>query len=299
MKKLLSFILSAIVFFNTISLSSAKENVISFKHWSKSYIDAEFMEKYFPESIAQYYKNPDGAILHINFFKALKDICKESKLNIEIQESKQKYLKRDEMALSVYKAIKDANIKNVNKIENFNFSDIKDLSEDKAQAIKFLYLKGVISGSGNAKYRPYANLTLAEGVITLQRLYDIFKNIDEKADTGDNKTRNELTFKILSISNDMSKKSTELYYNEDAGKVNVFLTLKFNTPGYSLGIEKIVKDGKKITIYPQIIPPKKGSIDLQVITYKTVNIELLKEELGEGPYDFEVYGEKIDTGFTM
>ncbi len=53
-------------------------------------------------------------------------------------------------------------------------------------------------------------------------------------------------------------------------KVLVTMTKSFLTLGYDVKVTKIVKSNNDLIIYLTISPPSKDSIQLQVITYKTI-----------------------------
>ena len=75
---------------------------------------------------------------------------------------------------------------------------------------------------------------------------------------------------------------------EDTVVVNICES--FPTPGYSMGVNEVVKGDEGFTIYLNIKFPKSNSILLQVITYRKVTIEIAKKDLGDPPYNFKVVG---------
>ncbi len=56
--------------------------------------------------------------------------------------------------------------------------------------------------------------------------------------------------------------------------VIVHITQQFPTPGYSMNVEKVIEKDGECRIYLSIIPPRSDAILPQVITYKTITIEL-------------------------
>ena len=64
----------------------------------------------------------------------------------------------------------------------------------------------------------------------------------------------------------------------------------FPTPGYSVSVNKVVKEDEDFIIYLNIIAPKPDAILLQVITYIMVSIEISKKDLGDPPYKFKLAG---------
>ena len=82
---------------------------------------------------------------------------------------------------------------------------------------------------------------------------------------------------------------------EEKEKVIVIITKEFSTPGYSLGVEKILEVDGGYKVFLDIIPPHAESILPQVITYKTITIEINKSQLnGVAPYKFTVEGIKAN-----
>lgn len=69
--------------------------------------------------------------------------------------------------------------------------------------------------------------------------------------------------------------------------VVVFICQSFPNPGYSMGISRVVKDGDIYSIYLSVVSPKPNYILPQVITYKSIGIEIDKEDLNP-PYRFEL-----------
>lgn len=62
----------------------------------------------------------------------------------------------------------------------------------------------------------------------------------------------------------------------------------FSTPGYSMGVSKVVREDGIFRIYLSIISPKPNAILPQVITYKRVAIQMDKKDLGGPPYKFKL-----------
>ena len=99
-----------------------------------------------------------------------------------------------------------------------------------------------------------------------------------------------IPFKTIESQQTYSEQAEGLSVIETESTVKVIICQRFPTPGYSMGVNKVVKDDDIYTIYLSVIPPKPGAILLQVITYKSIGIEIDKEDLGAPPYKFKLAG---------
>lgn len=100
----------------------------------------------------------------------------------------------------------------------------------------------------------------------------------------------EVAFNITGIVQSYNSQECILV-KEEKDKVLVTLTKEFPNPGFGLGVEKIVLEDDGYRIYLDITPPKEGSMQMQVITYKTMTIEIDKKHLKQSsPYTFYVDG---------
>jgi hypothetical protein len=82
----------------------------------------------------------------------------------------------------------------------------------------------------------------------------------------------------------------EIIVTENKDKVMVTITKSFPTPGYSMDVDKIRKERDGFRVYIDTTPPKPDSIQLQVVTYKTLTMEIDKTVLGNPPYNFILDG---------
>ena len=94
-----------------------------------------------------------------------------------------------------------------------------------------------------------------------------------------------IPFKVLDADKSIGN-GEKLAFAESQDKVIISITKETQTPAYSLNVEKITKEGNCHKIYYNIIPPDTDIMQLQVLTYKTVNVEIDKEQIGEPPYNF-------------
>ena len=77
---------------------------------------------------------------------------------------------------------------------------------------------------------------------------------------------------------------------DNGDKLIISITKSFPTPGYNMEVGKITKSKDGHIIHLNIVPPDEDSIQLQVITYKTITIEVNKKDLGNPPYIFKMEG---------
>lgn len=95
----------------------------------------------------------------------------------------------------------------------------------------------------------------------------------------------EIPFKQLKIEETYSGKKG-IVVKEEKDKILVSITGEFSTPGYAMAIEKIVYEDGKYKVHVIVAPPYKGTILPQVITYRTIHIEIDKDDIGKPPYNF-------------
>lgn len=94
---------------------------------------------------------------------------------------------------------------------------------------------------------------------------------------------NSIAFKTLeTVKTYDGEKEIKITENHD--KVLISITKQFPTPAYSMDIKKITKEDHCLKIFYDIKPPKEDMVQLQVMTYKTINIEIDKEKIGDPPY---------------
>lgn len=99
--------------------------------------------------------------------------------------------------------------------------------------------------------------------------------------------RESIPFKVKNLDQAYSGVVEGLIVDENDKYYEITIVECFPTPGYSLGVaDVVVQNDKDVIIYLNIVPPKEGSIQLQVITYKTMTLELDKSYLKEGSYTF-------------
>ena len=101
-------------------------------------------------------------------------------------------------------------------------------------------------------------------------------------------SKKTIPFKIKTVEQAFSSRAEGIVLKDLETFLEISITKEFPTPGYDLEVKEIIeKDKGEFEIILSIIPPREGSILLQVITYKTILIEVDKYYLGDGPYTFD------------
>ena len=189
-------------------------------------------------------------------------------------------------------------VKNIKFARNeekvFDFTDIEKMDKIRKEKLKYLLNKGIVYGNKDKKYAPQKKLSQVEGVLVVQRIYEIFK------DNEGEKNAKNLSFDVQNISEGLSNNGDSIYYKKVADKILITFTMAFPNPGYTVGVEKVLlKNNKDIIIYPQVVAPGPTTITLQVIAYKTVTLALNADETGDGPFDIKVIGSDTNANVEM
>jgi len=91
--------------------------------------------------------------------------------------------------------------------------------------------------------------------------------------------RSKIPFKVIdSFQRSSNTEGVEVDTTED--KVILQITKQFATPGYSMDVDEVIKENNECIISLSIKPPKVDAMLMQVITNKTIVIEIDKEKLG-------------------
>ncbi|TJX14397.1 protease complex subunit PrcB family protein [Tissierella creatinini] len=100
---------------------------------------------------------------------------------------------------------------------------------------------------------------------------------------------NTIVFNTLGIVQSYNSQE-EIIIREESNNVKVTITKQFPTPGYSIAIDKILREKSGYRIYFNILSPSSDAILPQVITYKTLTLNIDKSQLGKPPYNFILDG---------
>lgn len=253
-------------------------------HWSKNIIEKEFLAYYFPylakNGFAKF--NPDDYITKRDFALSLASLAKNYNLdgtvnNIVTYEA----LTRKEMVDIIGNKLV---LKDTIKYENqeLPFQDINTMNKDSIELLRVLFNLEIINGVSNANFAPDRKVTQAEAIIILQRLKGVLEEM---------RGVKEVSFNIAGIVQSHNAEESVIV-KEGTDSVLVTITKEFPTPGYSLDVEKILKYKDEYKVYLNVVPPKEDSIQLQVVTYKTMTIEIEKNKLMGEPYVFTIEGLK-------
>lgn len=284
MKKLVSVIL-IILLLSTNVVAFANMDTKVTNHWSKGIIEKEFVAYYFPYLAKEGFNKfaPDDYISKRDFELSLASLSKDYNLdtttkNIGIYEP---LTRKEIIELIGNKLIEIDTIKYEN--QELPFQDINTMNKNSIELLRLLFNLKIIYGVSNTSFAPDRKLTQAEAIIILQRLKGV---LDEM------RGMNEISFSIMGIVQSYNAEESVIV-KEETDNVLVTITKEFPTPGYSLDVEKILRHKEGHKVYLNITPPKEGTILPQVITYKTMTIEINKTQLmGTSPYVFTVEGLK-------
>lgn len=281
-KKLVSVVLIILILStNVVAFANIDEKLAN--HWSKDIIEKGFLAYYFPylakESFNKF--NPDEYILKKDFELSLASLSKDYGLdastnNVGIYE----VLTREEIVeLIGSKLVSMDTIKYEN--QELPFQDINTMNKNSIELLRILFNLKIISGVSNTSFAPDKKLTQAEAIIILQRLKGVLEAM---------RGLKEISFNITGIVQSYNAEES-IIVKEETDNVLVTITKQFPTPGYSLDVEKILRDKYEYKVFLNIKSPKEGSILPQVITYKTMTLEINKNQLmGSSPYVFTVEG---------
>lgn len=271
MRKIVSLVLILVMIFSTtVSLAAFDEKVSN--HWSKDYIEKEFVAYYFPYLAKDNFNkfDPGDAIDEKDFSLSFASLSKDYDIEITFDDiGISKGLTRKEAVKIIgRKLIEDPAIKYEEK--EIPFQDINTMDEESIELLRALYCLGIINGVSETSFAPDKLLTQSEAIIILQRLKGVWEGM------------RELVFNIRGLVQSYNNQETVIV-KEEGDKLLVTITKEFPTPGYSMDIGRILKGRGGYKIQLDIVPPKADSMLPQVITYKTMTIEIDKEQLSQGP----------------
>ncbi len=281
MKKIISFMLVLIILSTSFTVFAGMEEKVK-DHWSKDIIDKNFVAYYFPYLAKNNFINfnPDDKINDKDFSLSLRSLSKDYKLGpTSLSPVLGKPLTRKEVIKLIGNKLTNIEALEVNPRKH-SFKDVNTMDKESIVLLRLLFDLGIINGISEDEFAPDDFIVQSEAIIILQRVKGVLDNMKEISFT--------------------SKGIVQSYNNQEAvrvkqkdDKVLVTITKEFATPGYLLGIDKIVADKDKYRVDLDITPPKEDAILPQVITYKTITIEIEENELtGQAPYAFIVEGIK-------
>lgn len=281
MKRLILGLLVILLLIPSVAYGSLDDKLTN--HWANNQIDRSFMAYYFPYLAKDGYERFDtkGEILEQEFHLSLASLFKDYNYDISGL-GLTRSLSREEMVNMLGKQLIEIGLTNEENTE-IPFKDINTMTAESIELLRLLYKEGIIKGDSNTEFIPERNLSQVEAIIILQRTREVLERM------------NSITFNTLGIVQTYNSQE-EIIVTTNDNKVLVTVTKQFPTPGYSMSIDKILKEKNGYKIFFNITPPKADAILPQVITYKTVTIEIDKNSLGDPPYNFILEGyNKIST----
>ena len=275
MKRVSILLIIAIILSSSLSFASISDKLEN--HWSDSQINRAFVAYYFPylsrDSFAKF--EPDGNISEQDFILSIASLFKDLGYDISLDGSPAD-VSREQMVNILATRLKDVGME-LGKDTNLPFKDINTMSNDSIELLRLLYSNNIILGDSNTSFNPSRNLTQAESIIILQRVKGVLERM------------NTIIFKTLGIVQSYNNQE-EIIIKEEPDKLLVTITKEFPTPGYSMTVNKILKERGSYRVYFDITPPPADSVQIQVITYKTLTLEIDKNQLNGGPYNFKLDG---------
>ena len=260
---------------SSTAFASMEDKLIG--HWAKDTINKEFLSYYFPylarDGFSEF--NPNKAMDRNRFALSTASLFKAKGYTVRGMENPGE-LTRKEMLRIVGSRLKEIGV-TPDASHNLDFSDIQGLSTELKDYLKILNKEGIILGVGGSRFSPDRKFTQAEAVVVLQRLESFLNRL------------NKINFVTKSVESSYNSKE-EIVTTINESNVVLSITKQFPTPGYSLLVKEILRQGTTFKVYIQTQRPPIDSIQPQVITFKTIKIEIDKNQLGEGPYNFVVEG---------
>lgn len=271
MRKILSLALIILMLFvGTSSYASFDEKISS--HWSKAYIEKDFVAYYFPYLAKNNFEkfNPMDILDEMDFTLSLASLSKEYDIEFTAEDIgiSRKLTRKEAVEIIGRKILEDPMIQYEEK--EIPFKDINTMDEKSIELLGVLYSLGIINGVSAESFAPNRFLTQSEAIIILQRLKGVWEEM------------RELAFDVKGIIQSYNNQET-VVVKDEGDKVLVTITKEFPTPGYSMDVRRILKGSNGYKIQLNIVPPKADAILPQVITYKTMTLEIDKEQLSQGP----------------
>lgn len=277
MKRFLSLLMVFVLIFtsSTITYGTIAEKLQG--HWADNLISRSFMAYYFPylarDNFALF--EPKGTISEQNFTISLASLFKDygyetSGIGLN------SILTRKDMVDLLGVKLKELGITADDNVV-LPFKDINTMSDSSIELLGILYNKMIVMGDSNSSFSPERELSQVEAILILQRVKEVLESM------------NSIAFKTLGIVQSYNNQE-ELIIKDEGPSVLLTITKEFPTPGYTMTVDKIMREGKNYRIYFNIVPPKADSILPQVITYKTLTLEIDKSLLNTVPYNFILDG---------
>lgn len=274
-KLLLIIVFSMII--GSSSIAFANINTKLANHWAEKSMNHEFVSYYFPYLARNNFENfnPDGEITRESFTLSLASLLKKHGYSVSGIEPPG-ILTRERMGKITGEKLLQIEVDSA-KNHSLPFGDVSSMDAGAVDGLKLLHREKIIQGESNSVFNPKRKTTQAEAIIVLQRVDNLLKSF------------NVVNYRTLGVTQNYNNQE-ELITRVSDDVVTLIVTREFPTPGYAIAVSNIAKEEDTIRVYFKVTPPEPGIILPQVITYKTITVEIDRKELGEPPYDFVVEG---------
>ncbi len=308
MKKNIVILLIIALFLSTLTAFAELELDLK-GHWAESVVDKQFMKDHFKYVLIEDLKATDlnntldKQYLLLSLYTMLNEHQKEiiekntdkenienavkflvNKEILEKDASMEGKVRRKEVVKYVMKTIelsKEIQLTNTNFIP---FKDILGLEDEYKMYISKANMINIVKGYGDSTFRPEENTTVAEGIIFLQRLRGEIEEMNKN-----------IPFKVVEEKWYGTGTNNLITTSQSSNKIKVAITKEFPTSGYNFTVNRVEKYAHgKYKIHVDIKSPAPNSILLQVMSYKTITIELDRNLIDRGDYKFEVSGATPD-----
>ena len=276
MKKIwIILLILVLVLSSTIAYGEMGEKIHN--HWSDGMIDKSFLAYYFPYLARNNFEsfNPNGSISGQDFKLSMASLLSSYGYEISAVAEGRAFLRKD-MIIFFGEIVDKLNIE-IDEESNVTFNDISNLDLNSVKILGLLNKYEVIQGDSGSQFSPDRELSQAEAVIILQRVKGVLEKL------------NNISFEILGVVQSFNNQE-EIVVTNDKDKVLITITKQFPTPGYSMEITNIIRSKEGYKILVNIESPNPDMDVIQVITYQTVTVEIMKDQLGNPPYNFILDG---------
>lgn len=284
-RKTVSILLIFLVLGTSVTSFASMEDKLG-NHWSKGKIQKDFLADYFPYLAKNNFEglDPNGDIKKGEFALSLASLYKDTGLDPKtIDLGIDGSLKREDILRIIGDGLKDADLNNIGT-KPLPFKDINKMDNGSIELLRLLYNLEIIHGISPREFGGNKKLSQSEAIIILQRLKGVLKPMEE------------ISFTTMGMMQSYNNEES-IIVKDLKDKVTVTITKGFPTSGYILSVDKIKEENNGYKVHLKETRPKEDSMQLQVITYKTITIEINKDELNNpGPYKFNVEGVQFPSG---
>ena len=265
----------AMIFSSSMSFGTIADKLAN--HWADNLISRSFIAYYFPYLARDRFEkfDPNGPISSQDFTLSIASLFKDYGYTVDgIGDLGN--LSRLAMLDTLGAKLVSIGVGNYENVA-LPFKDIDKIPSDSLDYLGILYSNKIIVGDSDSSFSPNRDLTQVEAVIILQRVKEVLENM------------NTIAFKTLGIVQSYNSQE-ELIMKDNEDSMLLTITKQFPTPGYSMAVNRIMKEGNGYRIYFDISPPNPDYVQIQVITYKTITLEIDKNHLKQAPYNFILDG---------